>query len=223
MNLSTDLMNKPEWPKNTLTFLVCLVLLIWCIPNTIALRHGLLLLGGINASYLIISYRHQFDAFNKKYLPLVFLGCLYLWAVLHYEFFSLNPILELRELRSIWLRALAGSLMAIAQPFCLVGIQRRSQYFFILLFSTPIINIFLYIFACIASGYVITPQEYVAGFIFKKIETVFFGSIAIAIAGANLITTFIQKGKSQPIQALSSGFWLFGIVICFISAVISNS
>jgi len=223
MKSLTNLINKPEWPKNTLTFLVCSVLFIWCIPDTIALRNGLLLLGMVNAVYLIILYRRQFSVFNKKYLPLFFLGCIYLWAVLHYEFFSLNPALELSELRSIWLRALAGSLMAVALPFCLVGNQRRSNFFFIFLFSTPVINIFLYICACVTSGYVITPQEYVAGFVFKKIETVFFGSIATAIAAANLIAIFIQKDRSQSIQTLSVGIWLLGIAICFVSAVVSNT
>ena len=223
MNLSADLMKMPEWPKNTLTFLICSVLFIWCIPNTIALRNNLLFLGMVNAIYLIISYRHQFSAFNKKNLPLVLLGLLYLWAVLHYVFFSLNPALELKELQSIWLRALAGSLMAVALPLCLSGNQRRSQFFFILLFSTPIINIFLYIFACITSGYVITPQEYVAGFVFKKIETVFFGSIATAVAAANLITIFTHKNRSESRQTLSVGIWFLGIAICFISSVISNT
>ena len=223
MNSLIKFFDRVDWPKNTLTFLICSILFIWCIPNTIALRNSLLLLGGINASYLIVLYRYQFGVFNKKYLPLVLLGCLYLWAFLHYTFFSYNPTLELSELRSIWLRALAGSLIAVALPFCLIGNQRRSDIFFIFLFSTPTINIFLYLCACITSGYVITPQEYVGGFIFKKIETVFFGSIATAIAAANLITIFTQKNRSQSSETLNASLWLFGIVICFISAVLSNT
>ena len=223
MNLSPDLLDKTMWPKTTLTFLVCFIFFIWCIPNTIALRNILLLLGAINAVYLIISYRHQFSVINQKYLPLALLAGLYLWAVVHYQFFSLNPELELKELQSIWLRALAGSLMALALPLCLIGNRPLAVIFFIFLFSTPLINIFLYICACITSGYLITPQQYVGGFLFKKIETVFFGSMATAIAAANLITIFTQKNRFQPVQTLSSGFWLFGIVICFISAVISNT
>jgi hypothetical protein len=223
MNLSSNLLNKFEWSKNTLTFLTCLILLIWCIPNTIALRNGLLLLGAVNASYLIFSCRHQFGSLSKKYLPLVLLGCLYLWAAIHYVFFSHNPSLELKELQSIWSRAFAGSLIAIALPLCLIGNQRRSKIFFIFLFSTPIINILLYINACFVSGYVITPQEYVAGFVFKKIETVFFGSVATAIAVANLITMLKKNDKSHSNENLNTAFWLLGIVLCFISAVLSNT
>ena len=223
MNFSIHFLSKPDWLKNTLTFLVCSILFIWCIPNTIALRNGLLLLGAINAIYLIISCRSQFDVSNKKYFPLLLLGCLYIWAVIHYVFFSFNPELELKELQSIWLRAFAGSLIAVALPLCLIGNQRRSNFFYIFLFSTPIINIFLYIFACVTSGHLITPQEYVAGFIFKKIETVFFGSIASAIAAANLVSIITKKDQSQFNQTLSVGLWILGIAICFISAIISNT
>lgn len=223
MNFSAICTHKSEWPKSTLTFLVCFILFIWCIPNTIALRNSILLVGAINAGYLIYAYRHLFGVVSKNTLPLVLLSGLYIWAILHYQFFSFNEALELKELQSIWLRSLSGSLMALVLPICLVKSRRRAFFFFLFLFSTPIINIFLYFGACITTGYMITPQEYVAGFAFKKIETVFFGSIAMAIASANLLSLFSRKNDIKSRDVLIAVYWVLGIIICFISAVISNT
>lgn len=223
MNLIKSMISNSDWPKTTLTFLACSILFIWCIPNTIALRNALLFFGAINSIYLLISFRKQFDTPSRNYVPLALLGCLYLWAVVHYEFFSLEPQLELKELQSIWLRAFAGSLIAVAIPLCVIGNRHRSNFFSFFIFSTPIINIFLYICACITSGHLITPQEYVGGFAFKKIETVFFGSMATTIAAANLLSALAKKENSQLSRNSGVMYWIFGIAICFISALVSNT
>ena len=211
------------WPQKLLTFLACTILFIWVIPDTIALRNGLLVIGAITAVYIIFSEQQLFTSFSKQWLPLLALILLYCWVLIHYQFFSLDRILEFSELKSLWLRSLAGSLIALALPICFYGNQRLRNYFFLFLFSTPVINIALYFFACFSSGQVITPHEYVGGFIFKKIETVFFGSLACSLAAANLAYTFSEKNLVQSTKISRALIWVIGIALCFISAVISNT
>ena len=207
-----------------LTYIACIVLFIWAIPNTIALRNILLLAGSIISVFIILFNHHLWVQSQKKWYPLLALLLLYLWALVHYEFFSLNPELEFSELKSIWIRALAGSLIALALPICFKEDRDLRGYFFLFLFSTPIINVVLYIYACIISGDILTPQDYIVGFYFKKIETVFFGSLAGAVAAANLALIF-----SAHLQNLTSKinlkifFWVAGLFLCFLSSVLSNT
>ena len=209
--------------KSSLVAVVCAILFIWVIPNTIALRNVLLAIGAIVAIYIIFSGRQLFSSFSNKWLPLLALILLYCWALMHYQFFSLDRTLELSELKSIWIRSLAGSLIALALPICFYGNWRLRNYFFLFLFSTPIINIALYFLACFSSGYVITPQEYVVDFAFKKIETVFFGSLASSVAAANLAYIFSDSSDVQSTKISRALIWVLGIALCFVSAVISNT
>lgn len=211
------------WSKRLLTFIACAILFVWVIPNTIALRNGLLVIGAITAIYIVISESQIWTCFGKKWLPLLALAALYCWVLIHYQFFSLDRDLEFSELKSLWLRALAGSLIAIALPICFYGNQRLQKYFFLFLFSTPVINIALYFFACFSSGQIITPQEYVVGFPFKKIETVFFGSVAASVAAANLAYIFSAGNADQSAKISRALIWIGGISLCFVSAVISNT
>lgn len=219
----THLSQALGWSKRLLTFITCAILFIWVIPNTIALRNGLLVIGALVGLYIIFSERQMWASFGKKWFPLLALASLYCWALIHFQFFSLDRALELSELKSLWLRALAGSLIALALPICFYGNQRLQKYFFLFLFSTPVINIALYFFACFSSGQIITPQEYVVGFPFKKIETVFFGSLASAVAAANLAYIFSGNNLEQLTKISRALIWVSGIVICFVSAVLSNT
>lgn len=209
--------------KRLLTFIACGILFIWVIPNTIALRNGLLVIGALVAIYIVFSEHQIWTYFGKKWFPLLALVSLYCWVLIHFQFFSLDRALEFSELKSLWLRSLAGSLIALALPICFYRNQRLQKYFFLFLFSTPVINITLYLFACFSSRQVITPQEYVVGFPFKKIETVFFGSLAAAVAAANLAYIFSEKNLEKLAKISRVLIWVLGIVICFVSAVISNT
>lgn len=220
---SDNPVHQKGWAKTSLVWIVCAILFIWVIPNTIALRNSLLVLGALNSIYIIFSDRNLFVEFGRCWIPLLLLVLLYFWAIIHYLFFSLDPTLELSELKSLWLRSFAGSLIAIAIPLCFYEHERLRKYFFLFLFSTPVINIVLYIAACFNSGHIITPQEYVVNFAFKKIETVFFGSIATAVAAAKVADLLSRNYAFNQKNLTSVVLWILGIVICFISAVVSNT
>lgn len=215
------------WNKfllTSLTYIVCIILFIWAIPNTIALRNILLFSGSIIAVIIIFLNHFHWLQIQRKWYPILALALLYLWVVIHYLFFSLNRELEFSELKSIWIRALAGSLIALVLPIAFQEDRALRRCFFLFLFSTPIINIALYIYACFNLGGLITPQDYVVEFSFKKIETVFFGSLAAAIAAANLALLFPTHLQHQtPQKNLKIMFWIAGLFLCFLSAVLSNT
>ena len=75
------------------------LLFVWGLPHTIALRNIVLSLGAIGSLYFLLRYR-PFE-FNRQALPLVLVYGLLLWVVAHYCFFSQEPQLQLIELKSL--------------------------------------------------------------------------------------------------------------------------
>lgn len=208
-----------------LIFSASLLLIIWCIPNTIALRNITLFIGACVAIAVISNNYLLVDLSNRRWVPLFFLGGLFVWVPLHFLFFSLDWDLELNEIRGIWARSFAGALIAIALPIALIKKPKLIKLINICFLSTPAINICLYFYASFSAGYFLTPQTYVTNYIFKKIETVFYGSLFIAIACGNIAFLF-SRLKKQSIDYKIYGnasVWFIGVMICILSAIISNT
>jgi hypothetical protein len=95
-----------------------LLISIWVLRDTIALRNILLVLGAIVSLFYLykigICQLKKIIGLNKtSSLPLLFIFCLFLWAITHYLLFSLNPELQYKELRSTWLRSFLAWVMGI--------------------------------------------------------------------------------------------------------------
>ena len=152
--------------------------------------------------------------------PLYLLAGLFFWVVLHYTFFSLNSSLELSEIKGLWLRAFSGSIAAIGLAIGLSKYPSLSKYFYVALFFTPGINVAAYLYDCYLKGGFISPNTFVF-FLFAKIETAYFGAIAAAVASGNLI--YLLENKIDKSKAIQIFWWLFGLIIVVISAVISST
>lgn len=197
------------------------LLTIWVLPNTIALRHVLLGVGVI-ASIPIIKKSHFFCRQSIwELLPLLLLGLLFAWALIHFTFFSLDRALELQELKSIWFRALAASIIAIGLSISLMSDSRLKAYFFVSLFVVPSINLGAYIYLSYENGGLLLPADFVWKFIFKKIEAAFFGVISISIACANLISLLSKKFDKNSLFAVVS--WFIGITLALVSSIVANT
>ncbi len=164
---------------------VCLLLLIWVLPDTIALRNILLAIGGICGVALIKNNWNYFNHFSLRVAPLYLVLALFIWVLIHYAFFSLNKQLELSEIKSLWLRTFAGLLMAIGLAIALHKNSHLRKYFLFSLFFVPIINLVAYGYASYLNGGLVKPNNFVF-FLFAKIETAYFGALAASIAVANL-------------------------------------
>lgn len=185
---------KEKLLANTSVVSVCVLLFIWVLPDTIALRNILLGLGAIAGLGLICRHWKCFNYFGIRTLPLYLLMGLFVWVLVHYAFFSLNPELKLSEIKSLWLRAFAGFLMAVGVACALNSNTNLRKYFFFSLFFVPIINLSAYGYASFLKGSLVKPNDFVR-FLFIKIETTYFGAIASAYAIANLIYLSLRKKK----------------------------
>lgn len=197
------------------------LLCIWVLPNTIALRHVFLGIGFISS--LAIIYESSFFSKRKllDLLPLIFLSALFTWVLVHYFLFSLNPILELQEIKSVWARALVGSVIAIGLSITLRIRKDLRSYFFISLFLVSWINLVAYLYLSYQDGHFILPSDFVWRFVFKKIEAAFFGVIAISIACANLV--YLMSQRIYGGSAIFIAFWFLAITTAILSSVVANT
>ena len=196
------------------------LLLIWVIPNTIALRHLLLVTACISAIGLIRYHWAKLRLVNSSFLPLFCILGLIVWVLIHYTFFSLNPELELSEIKGLWIRALLGAVAAVGLGIAIVRHARLRLYFYVALFLTPAINVLAYCWASYLNHGLVKPNEFVF-FLFAKIETAYFGAIAAAIATGNLI--HLMAGKIDKSKTLQIFWWVLGLALVLVSALVSST
>ena len=199
---------------------VCALLWIWVVPGTIALRHGLLGIGCITGFLLIQKNWARFSAPRRSLISLYAIATLFIWVGIHYCFFSLNPALELSEIKGFWLRSLAGCIMAMGFAIALSQQSHLRKYFYISIFAVPFINVLTYLYDCYLNGGLIKPNDFVK-FYFAKIETAYFGGIATVVSVANLMYLFsgrIEK-KSHSLIAL----YFMGIALVLLSDLLSST
>ena len=162
---------------------VCTLLFIWVLPNTIALRNILLVMGGFAGLFLIGRNWVIFKRYSIQAIPLYLVLGLFLWVLVHSAFFSLNRDLELSEVKSLWLRAFAGFLMAIGLGISLHKNKHLRGFFFFSLFFVPIINLLAYCYASYFNSGLIKPNEFVR-FLFVKIEILLLSKGKILISSS---------------------------------------
>ena len=199
---------------------ICTLLFIWVLPNTIALRHFCLAIGALSGISLISRNRSYFNSVKPQLFPLFCIASLFVWVLIHYYFFSLNPGLELSEIKGLWMRAALGFFASIGLGISLVTYPSFKKYFYIALFFTPAINVASYCWASYLHGAFVSPNDFI-GFLFKKIETGYFGAVAGALATGNLIyllTSKVVKGK-----VINFVWNILGLSLVLVSALVSNT
>ena len=196
------------------------LLCIWVIPNTIALRHLLLVAGCLSALGLIRYNWARLKSVDARFLPLFCILGLFAWVLVHYTFFSLNRELELSEIKGLWMRSLVGAIAAVGIGIAIVKYAKLRLYFYLALFLTPAINVFAYCWASYLNHGFVKPNEFVF-FLFAKIETAYFGAIAAAVATGNLI--HLMAGRIDKAKTLHIIYWLIGLVLVLVSALVSST
>jgi hypothetical protein len=97
-----------EW---VLVISSAMLLAIWPLPGTIALRHLLLLMGFLSASYVI--WKSKIDLGAARCWPfLVFFG-FFAWIIFHLIFLSADHSEQLMEITSLWVRAFLAAVMGL--------------------------------------------------------------------------------------------------------------
>jgi hypothetical protein len=211
--------NDRVWAYTTMASVFAL-LFIWVVPNTIALRHALLVIAFLASAMVIRANAELLTRVKTAIFPLVVLSLLFVWVGIHYVFFSLNPELELKEISSLWVRTFLGFVAAIGLGISLRKYPELMKFFYLAVFLTPILNVGSYFYASYLKG-VFLPPGAILFFLFAKIETAYFGAIAGAVAVGNLIqllTNKSPKGNKKYIFLFSAGF-----ALVIVSAILSST
>lgn len=106
----------------SLILLSSVLLGIWAVKGTIALRNILL---GVE-TVLSILYCYQFFKTNtqkipfKNWVPIIMVGMMFCWVIFHYFFLSRFPEIQLHELKSTWLRTLLVTIVGFGTRLALL-------------------------------------------------------------------------------------------------------
>ncbi len=211
--------NDRVWAYTTMVA-VFVLLFIWVVPETIALRHVLLAIAFLASLMVIKANAELFIRMKAAIFPLAVLSLLFVWVGIHYLFFSLNPELELKEIRSLWVRTALGFLAAIGLGISLRKYPELMKFFYFAVFFTPILNIGAYFYASYLKGAFLHPGA-IVWFLFTKIETAYFGAIAGAVAVGNLIHLLITSAAKE--KKMSVFLFSSGLILVMVSAILSST
>jgi hypothetical protein len=218
---------KPHGSSRSFFILSALILVIsssllaiWALTKTIALRNSLLALGTLVAILILTQHspiRKQHgktlnaDKPISHYLPLILSLLALAWVVIHYLLFTQEPVLQLLELKSTWLRTLESLLIGTATGLVIQNHPKRAQFLWLGIFCSFGYLLLHYLLAYSQSGQLFMPNYYFSSPFGNKINTVLMGGLFIsAICGS--AASLIIKGRPQykwPVYC----FWVVGIFI----------
>jgi hypothetical protein len=167
---------------------------VWVLPHTAGVRNILLGLCFVFALFYLWDKKKSLSI-NKSFIPVILVLTLFLWVLVHYLFFSLNPVIELNEIKGFWLRSIAGVIIAIALATAVKQVKKIRFPLLLSISVIPLINLGVYAYQSLLKGVLIPPNEFVTRFLFNKIEAAFFGGIATAICLALLLKNLFKKQK----------------------------
>ena len=200
-----------------------LLLGIWAVKDTIALRNILLVTGTFISIFFLYQYFKLVSVIavrviGANWLPVICIFVALIWVVLHYYFFSIQPEVQLKELQSIWLRSALASILGIATGIALIS---RPRY--IALFWTAILISFFVLFAqylplAINAGSLVVPLDHTdfRRYLFiGKINPMYLGVLLIA-GSTGLLLDAIQTNDKLWLKRASI-FWLLSLLTAMYS------
>jgi hypothetical protein len=200
---------------------------IWAVKDTIALRNILLIAGAFGS--IILFYQNKssmvFGGLNKYWIPIICIGLVFCWVIFHYFFLSISREIQLKELTSTWLRCALAVILGLGASMTLARYPR-----YIILSWMAILISFCVLFAqylplAWESGKLIVPlevEDFTRYIYIGKINATFLGVLLIAGATGFLLDTVISGGLRWIKRA--GFFWIISLFFAFYSfAFIINS
>lgn len=179
-----------------------LLMAIWPIAHTIALRNVLLYVGGILA--LLYITRHRHNLYTWRALPVFFIAAFLVWVCIHYIFFTHNPALEFAQLKSTWSRVLMASLLGIGAGLFsrnLITAQKILWLGFFIFLLTFYAN---YAWVSITRNDWSIPYPFGLGIFGNKTGVMFYGIILLALNAGILAYLSQQLSKTSKYQLIGS-------------------
>jgi hypothetical protein len=192
------------------------LLAIWSIRDTIALRNVLLVLGALVALFLIKQYLKQPQKIASNsiwhYAPIILSACTLVWVGIHYLVFSQDSALQLKDLTSTWVRVLMASMIGAATGLVIKDNPQRSQYLWFGIFCSFAYLLVHYLEAYSQSGALFMPDYYFTSPFSNKINTVLMGGLFIAaICGAS--ATALTSKNSPLYPRIIYFYWAIAVAI----------
>lgn len=207
----------------SLIWISAILLGIWAVKDTIALRNILLVSGALISIVFLYQYfklagTRAIGAIGVNWLPLVCILATLIWVVLHYCFFSIQPEVQLKELQSIWLRSALATILGLATGIALIKRPRL----IILLWAAILLSFFVlfaqYLPLAVKSQSFVVPLDHLdfRRYLFiGKINPMYMGVLLIA-GSTGLLLDAVGTHKQSWIKQISV-FWL----ICLSTAMYS--
>ncbi len=198
----------------SLILLSSILLGIWAVKGTIALRNILLVTGTLLSIYFMtLEFRYgklKADLSFWKLLPLVLIACTFLWVIIHYLIFSVDSITQLDELRSTWLRALLAYIVGLGAGLALRNYPNRLNLLWLGIFIAFLVLYYQYIPKALAQNKMLIP-DYDHYLFHLKINTVLMGIIlVVGIDGALLDHLRAVRYRWRNIKLWYLLYWLIG-------------
>ncbi|BEI42142.1 MULTISPECIES: hypothetical protein [unclassified Polynucleobacter] len=190
---------------------------IWAVKDTIALRNILLVSGTLISIYYIAQkwrerrLKEQYTLFSV--LPIMFVALTFVWVIVHYLFFSLDPIEQFKEMKSTWLRAFMASIVGLATGLTLRNRPSRLNLLWLGILIAFLALFSQYIPRALAQNKLLVP-DYDHYLFHLKINTVLMGMILIAgIDGALLDHLRAIQYRWKELRIMYLVYWLLGTAL----------
>ncbi len=209
---TTLLKTKENYLAICLLFLSSILLGIWAVKGTIALRNILLVCGTLLSVLYIIQewkvgeLREQLSFWRA--LPIFLIGLVFIWVITHFFLFSIDSVNQLRELKSTWLRTLMASIIGLGTGLVLRNHPNRLNLLWFGIFVAFLVLFYQYIPRALAQNKLLVP-DYGHYLFHLKINTVLMGMILIAgIDGALLDHLRAIQHRWRNLRLLYLIYWL---------------
>ena len=169
--------------KKLLIVFGSLLLCIWLMRETIALRN--ILLVGCSLLSIYYLYKNFQELFTlrkvplKNWMPIILIGFLFIWVVIHLIFFSYEPVKQFQELRSTWLRGLMACIVGFTMGLIINRYYKSFDWIMLALISGFLILFYQYVGLVIQTGHIF-QQMWWTSIYWGKINQVLLGVIFLA-------------------------------------------
>jgi len=219
MDFKNVLKYLEKYSGNAVYFSGSILLAIWALQGTIAIRNLLITLGCLVSIFFLL--KNKTVLISRSAIPLGILFTIFLWVALHFLFLVNDYSVQLKELTSLWARVLGGAIIGVALGIYLQQINKKTSYFFLFFFTIPIYTIGYFFFECYKSGILIDPKIFVGAHLRNKIDTAF-----ASVIGVTICVVYILWSANPSNSGLKAYKWwlsILGISVSVLSAVIAES
>lgn len=204
--LSNQFQKILEWLTG---FCAVVLVVIWPLSGTIALRNSALVLGSITSVLWLSFYRPKVS--SSSYLPQLSLLAVPAWLWIHYFFIPTDPVAQWNDLTGTWLRVILGIALGTGLGLMASLYKRLQFWLWGAMIGLVVIALGMYFYEFVTQERLLIP-EFKAIFKYKS-ALVYFLMWPLLLAYALLHAKFIALTLSQYLNL----YHVMGIALLIIA------